>query len=100
MVKQSAILREQLGDFVYVVNSQNRIERRKIAIGMKHGQYQTVISGLKAGERVVVEGLQKAGSGDEVKPIAPQQAVPGKRPSVSPQEKAASGQQKKTEAKK
>ena len=106
MVKQAAILREQLGDFVYVVDSNNRIERRKIVVGMKNGDYRVIISGLEAGESVVVDGLQKAGSGDEVKPITPQQAVPGGRQiSVSSQEKAAAGesesapeQQKTTEA--
>ena len=105
MVKQAAILREQLGDFVYVVDSNNRIERRKIVVGMKNGDYRVVISGLEAGESVVVDGLQKAGAGDEVKPITPQQAVPGKQPSVTSQEKAAAkesesapAQRKTTEA--
>jgi hypothetical protein len=62
-----------------------------------------VLSGLEAGESVVVDGLQKAGAGDEVKPITPQPAVPGKQLSGSSQEKAAAGesvpeQQKTTEA--
>ena len=34
MVRQESILRQQLGNFVYVVNAKNRIERRKIEIGM------------------------------------------------------------------
>jgi hypothetical protein len=55
---------------------------------------------LEAGESVVVDGLQKAGAGDEVKPITPQPAVPGKQLSGSSQEKAAAGEnapgQKKT----
>ena len=74
MVKQEAVMREQLGSFVYVVDDQNRIERRKIVTGMKNGDFQVVLSGLKAGERVVVEGLQKAGSGDEVKPMTAEPA--------------------------
>ena len=103
MVKQAAILREQLGDFVYVVDSNNRIERRKIVVGMKNGDYRVVISGLEAGESVVVDGLQKAGSGDEVKPITPQQAIPGKQLSGPSQGRAAAEesspeQQKTTEA--
>ena len=76
MVKQEAIMREQLGTFVFVVNAQNKLERRKIATGMKNGAYQVVLEGLAVGERVVVEGLQKAGSGDEVKPITAQQTAP------------------------
>ena len=89
MVKQSAILREQLGDFVYVVDAKNRIERRKIVVGSKNGAYRAVISGLHAGENVVVDGLQKAGAGDEVKPITPQQSVPGRQLAAPPQENAA-----------
>ena len=105
MVKQAAILREQLGTFVYVVDAKNKIERRKIVTGMKNGDYQVIVSGLKAGERIVVDGLQKARQGDTVKPVTAQQAVPGKPLSASaPQEpaakEAAPAQQKKTEAKK
>ena len=105
MVKQAGIRREQLGTFVYVVDAQNKIERRKIITGMKNGNYQVVISGIKVGERIVVDGLQKAGPGDEVKPIAPQQTVPGKRLSDPRQEKtatreAAPKQQNKNEVKK
>ena len=76
MVKQEAVMREQLGTFVFVVNAENKIERRKIVTGMKNGGYQVVLEGLAVGERVVVEGVQKAGSGDEVKPISAQQTAP------------------------
>ena len=105
MVKQAGIRREQLGTFVYVVDAQNKIERRKIVTGMKNGSYQVVISGIKVGERIVVDGQQKAGPGDEVKPIAPQQTVPGKRLSDPRREKtatreAAPKQQNKNEVKK
>lgn len=75
MVRQEAVLREQLGDFVHVVNAQNKIERRKVKLGMKNGDYQVIVSGLRAGECVVVEGLQKAGPGDEVKPVTAQQTA-------------------------
>ena len=104
MVKQAAILREQLGNFVYVVDAKNKIERRKIVTGMKNGDYQVVISGLKAGERIVVDGLQKAGNGDEVKPVTAQQSVPGKPVFADTQKPAAEAsapaQQKKAEVKK
>ena len=84
MVRQESILREQLGTFVYVVNDQNRVERRKIKLGMKNGAYQVVESGLKAGERVITEGVQKASPGDEVKPITAQQTAPGNAAAPAP----------------
>ena len=80
MVKQEAVMREQLGTFVFVVDAQNKIERRKIVTGMKNGGYQVVLEGLAPGERVVVEGLQKAGSGDVVKPITAQQTAAPAQP--------------------
>ena len=99
MVKQEAIMREQLGTFVFVVNAQNKLERRKIATGMKNGAYQVVLEGLAVGERVVVEGLQKAGSGDEVKPITAQQTAPAPAQPKKATEAAASAPDKKDAAK-
>jgi membrane fusion protein (multidrug efflux system) len=94
MVKQEAIMREQLGTFVFVVNAQNKLERRKIVTGMKNGAYQVVLEGLAVGERVVVEGLQKAGSGDEVKPITAQSTAPAPAQQTAP----APAQPKKADA--
>ena len=99
MVKQEAIMREQLGTFVFVVGAQNRLERRRIVTGMKNGGYQVVLSGLAVGERVVVEGLQKAGSGDEVKPITAQQTAPEAAQPKKATEAAASAPDKKDAAK-
>ena len=100
MVKQEAIMREQLGTFVYVVDAQNRIERRKIVPGMKSGDYLVVREGLAAGERVVVEGLQKAGSGDEVRPITAQQTAPAPEQAKKADEAKASAPEKTNAAKK
>jgi len=98
MIRQESIMREQLGTFVFVVNEQNKIERRKIVTGMKNGNYQVVISGVEVGERVVVEGLQKAGSGDEVKPITAQQTAPAAPAQPKKADKAAAPASGKTDA--
>ena len=100
MVKQEAIMREQLGTFVFVVNAQNRIERRKIVPGMKNGGYQVVLEGLAPGERVVVEGLQKAGSGDVVKPITARQTASKAAQPQKADKAAAAAPGKKNAAKK
>ena len=102
MVKQEAIMREQLGTFVFAVNAQNKLERRKIVTGMKNGGYQVVLEGLAVGERVVVEGVQKAGSGDEVKPITAQQtaAAPAQPQKSDKATAATAAPEKKTPAKK
>lgn len=54
---------------VFVVNSENIIESRKIKIGEKFNDYYLVAEGLKANDKIVLEGLQKVGSGMEVVPV-------------------------------
>lgn len=76
MIRSEAILREQLGDFVYVVNRENKVERRKISLGGKNGEFYAVKDGLKKGERVVVSGLQKAQSGSVVTPVVNKEQPP------------------------
>ncbi len=76
MVRSEAILREQLGDFVYIVNKDNKVERRKISLGGKNGEFYAVKDGLKKGERVVISGLQKAQSGTTVTPIMNKEQPP------------------------
>jgi membrane fusion protein (multidrug efflux system) len=73
-VKQGAILvpqravQEMQGNYnVAVVNADDTVELRMVKPGERIGTLWVVDSGLKAGERVVVEGLQKVRSGVKVK---------------------------------
>lgn len=52
----------------YIVNAENKIESRQLKIKEGIGDYYLVSDGLKKGDRVVLEGLQKVGSGMEVTP--------------------------------
>ena len=45
----------------------NRVERRAISVGPPVGDQVEVLSGVNAGERVVVEGPQTLKDGDKVK---------------------------------
>jgi RND family efflux transporter MFP subunit len=66
LVPQTAIVRSQGVDTVYVVNSQNEVQLRSVALGPQYGQAFVVASGLNAGERVVVQGTQKVQPGVKV----------------------------------
>lgn len=57
LVPQRAINTNQDKKFVYVVNSDNKATYREVALGNYHDNERVVVSGLKAGERVVVDGL-------------------------------------------
>ncbi len=70
VVDQNAVLREAAGiSYVYVVDEQNRIQRRNVEIGTSYLNYFVVSSGLKAGEQVAVSNLQKIRTGSLVEVV-------------------------------
>ena len=54
---------------VLVVNEQNKVEARAIDVERTVGNKVVVSHGLKAGERIVIEGSQKAPPGAMVNPV-------------------------------
>jgi len=70
LVPQRAIQELQGAKTVLVVDAQNKVQVRTLRLGDKADNYYIVLDGLKAGERVIVEGMQKARPGSEVKPSA------------------------------
>jgi len=80
LVPQRAILEEQGGSYVLVVGDDGGVEQRGVEIGGVHDEMQRVVSGLAPGERVVVEGVQKARPGQKV---APRPLEPGGGDSAS-----------------
>lgn len=58
---------EQLGEFfVYVPNDSNKVSQRKVQTGKQIGTDVIVKEGLKAGEKVVVEGVQNLREGSMI----------------------------------
>ncbi len=54
---------------VYVVNAENKIEAKQIKIKDKIGDYYIIKEGIEKTDKVVLEGLQKVGSGMVVNPV-------------------------------
>jgi multidrug efflux pump subunit AcrA (membrane-fusion protein) len=54
--------------FASVVGADNKVEQRPIQPGTRIGELWVVESGLKAGDTIIVEGLQKARPGSAVTP--------------------------------
>lgn len=63
MIPQAALQRDQRGDFVLVVNDQQMVEQRYITTGNTEGTAVIVKDGLREGESVIVEGLQRVRPG-------------------------------------
>jgi membrane fusion protein (multidrug efflux system) len=69
LLPQQAVQRSQQGDSVKVVGADGMVETRPVKVGSgKDGQW-VVLSGLKDGEQVVVDGFQKMQGKAPVKPV-------------------------------
>ena len=68
LVPQKAVTEMQSAKVVYVVGSDNKVSLRSVVLGQRVGQDYIVTEGLKSGERIIVEGLQKVRPGETVNP--------------------------------
>jgi membrane fusion protein, multidrug efflux system len=59
-VPRAAILADQQGTYVYVVDDNNIARQRRVRLGQTTPETAGIVDGLKEGERVVVEGVQRA----------------------------------------
>ena len=68
LVPRRAVQELQGAKTVMVVDAQNKVQLRTIKVGDKSEDFLIVLEGLNAGERVIVEGMQKVRPGGEVRP--------------------------------
>jgi membrane fusion protein (multidrug efflux system) len=78
-IPRKAVLSDQQGEYVYVVGADKKIEQRRIKLGQSTPTIAVVADGLKDGEMVVAEGIQRVRPGIEVNPgpASPPPASPG-----------------------
>lgn len=70
LIPQGAVQRDFDGTaFIMVVGSDGKAARRTIETSRMHGQYAVVTSGVKAGEKVIVQGLNGLRQGANVKAV-------------------------------
>ncbi len=67
LIPERALLQTQEGTYVFVVDKDNKVEKRMVKTGASHEHQWIVKKGLKKGERVIAEGLQKVRPGMDVK---------------------------------
>ena len=75
LLSQRCVMRDPKGQaYVYVVTPENTIEQRNVVADRVVGTNWLIESGLKAGEKVVIEGIGKVRTGAKVQiaqPAAP-----------------------------
>ncbi len=83
VVPQQAVMRTVDGSIVMTVDAEGKVAPRPVKTEGAYGSNWIIGSGLKFGDTVIVEGLQK------VKPGAPVKALPWNKPEAAPAAPAA-----------
>ncbi|MCY7270793.1 MAG: efflux RND transporter periplasmic adaptor subunit [Sphingomonas bacterium] len=68
LLPQSAVLSDQAGNYVYLINAKNQVERRAVKIGSVDSQGVTILTGLSGQESVVLSAGPFLNVGQKVAP--------------------------------
>jgi membrane fusion protein (multidrug efflux system) len=77
-IPRAAVLSDQQGNYVYVVDGAKKAEQRRIQLGQSTPETAVVMAGLKEGESVIADGIQRVRPGIVVSPapFSPPPAAP------------------------
>ena len=81
-IPRAAILSDQQGNYVWVIGDGNKAEQRRVQLGQSTPETAVISGGLKEGETVVVDGVQRVRPGAVVAPapMSPPPAMPAQAP--------------------
>jgi membrane fusion protein (multidrug efflux system) len=68
VISEASVALDQAGAYVFVVNDKNVVEQRRVKIGTARDGLLVVDEGLKAGEKVIIQGQQRVRPGMTVAP--------------------------------
>lgn len=66
VVPLTSIMADAQGDYVYIVDGESKVRQRRVKLGVAFGVMSEVLSGVEAGEKVVIKGLQSIRDGMQV----------------------------------
>ena len=78
-VPQAAIAQDQSGSYLFVVNDKNVAEQRRVKTGVSRDGLVSITEGLKAGEKVIIQGQQRVRPGMTVTPTQAPPAASAKK---------------------
>jgi len=67
-ISEAAVALDQGGAYVFVVNDKNVVEQKRVKVGTSRDGLLAIEDGLKAGDRVIVQGQQRVRAGMTVAP--------------------------------
>ncbi len=68
LVPERAVTELQGRNFAWVIGADNKASQRTVKVGETMGENLLILEGLKTGERIITEGLQKVREGADVQP--------------------------------
>jgi RND family efflux transporter MFP subunit len=68
LIPQRAVAQDQQGKYLLVIDKDNKVERRDVALGRTVRDFVVVAEGLQADETVIIDGIQRARAGAKVTP--------------------------------
>jgi RND family efflux transporter MFP subunit len=68
LVPERAVTELQGKNFAWVIGADKQASQRAVKVGETFGESVLIVEGLKAGERIITEGLQKVREGTPVEP--------------------------------
>lgn len=75
VIPTAALQMSNDGHFVWVVNSDNKVSKKRVTAGLQDSQKVVISAGLEAGDRVVTDGLDRLTEGATVEVVTPQSAA-------------------------
>ena len=67
-ISESAVALDQGGAYVFTVNDKNVVEQRRVKVGTSRDGLLAIEEGLKAGDKVIIQGQQRVRAGMTVAP--------------------------------
>ena len=67
VIPQASLAQDEHGFYTFIVNDDEVAEERRLVLGDVIGSNQIVKEGLKAGDKVIIQGLQKVQDGTKVR---------------------------------
>jgi multidrug efflux system membrane fusion protein len=90
VIPERSIASDQGAKYVYVVNKDNVAERKNVELGRLRGHQRVILKGLEVGQKVIVQGLQRARDGEKVSPTPDKSGEkPADKSGEKPAEKSA-----------
>ncbi|MFC4310751.1 efflux RND transporter periplasmic adaptor subunit [Steroidobacter flavus] len=84
-VPRKAVMSSAQGQFIWVVNGEQKVEFRPVQVGRSFGNNIIVTEGLAPGDRYIVEGVLKVQPGIQVSAVGPD--APSKQAEQQPEKK-------------